>query len=660
MFFGITIVSAATLGWLGWELVAQNRDLEIKRAVELRENAAGLAVGSLQKHLAHVEERLTALANAENEVAPSAGDFARELNGDSVLLILHNDGLDAYPNGRLLYYPVLPRATEAAESLFAESEVLEVQQKDFARAVALLEPIAASSSASIRAAALVRIARNLRHLDHLAEASAVYSQLSELGSASVAGKPAELFARYAMLAVLDEQRDHQRLLRDATALYTDLHNGRWRILRKDYDAYNDRLNEWLGSSAPSAETSATEPVTQATESLWDQWQNGKASTARQAQWFGDQPVLVIAQTSAARTAALVAGPRYIGSWLSELDASSHGVRIALTDAAGHHVSGPTGASTPLQYAVAPWTLSAIPVNNSAPPGDLTLRNRLVMSGLAAIAVLVVGGSYLIGRGVARELAVARLRSDFVAAVSHEFRTPLTALRQLSELLAKGRVPNDEVRQKYYDVLEQESSRMHRLVEGLLKFGRMEAGAMRYQFETINAAELLHSVVDEFGREAERRGCTVELNATDSATAVRADREALGCAVWNLLDNAVKYSPECHTIWVDLARENGNVAISVRDRGVGIRQEDRKRIFQKFERGDVSKTLGVQGAGIGLAVVQQIVGSHGGQIQLESEPGKGSKFTMLLPETSHRRDAEGAETAETKRSSASSAPSASLR
>src|SRR6185295_1339574 len=280
--------------------------------------------------------------------------------------------------------------------------------------------------------------------------------------------------------------------------------------------------------------------------------------------------------------------------------------------------------------VSPWMIYAISNGVAAGDGAITFRSRLVMAGLFTIALLVVGGSYLIGRAVARYLSVDRLESDFVAAVSHEFRTPLTVLRQLSELLAKGRVIDGSVRQQYYEVLEQESTRLQRLVEGLLKFGRMEAGAIHYEFERIDSAELLRSLVEDFGREAGRHGCSVELNVNDAAPPARADREALICVIWNLMDNAMKYSPDCRTVWVDLGRENGRVAIRVRDRGIGIPYEDQKRIFEKFFRGESASTLGVQGTGIGLAVVRQIVARHGGEIRLESEPGAGSVFTVLLP------------------------------
>jgi signal transduction histidine kinase len=225
--------------------------------------------------------------------------------------------------------------------------------------------------------------------------------------------------------------------------------------------------------------------------------------------------------------------------------------------------------------------------------------------------------------------MARQQSDFVSAVSHEFRTPLTALRQLSELFIQGRVPSDEVRQKYYEALDRESGRLERLVEGLLKFGRMEAGAEKHQFAAIDMEDFLRKLVAEFLHHAGRH-CHVELNTNGKGLAVRADSEALGCAVWNLLDNAVKYSQENRAVWMELGRVNGSVAIRVRDQGMGIAPDDQGRIFQKFVRGAAARSLGVPGTGIGLAVAHQIVKRHGGEIQLESEPGQGSTFTVLLP------------------------------
>jgi signal transduction histidine kinase len=138
-------------------------------------------------------------------------------------------------------------------------------------------------------------------------------------------------------------------------------------------------------------------------------------------------------------------------------------------------------------------------------------------------------------------------------------------------------------------------------------------------------------VEEFRVQAERRGCRVEFDANGTVAPTRADREALSCVVWNLLDNAVKYSPDSRTVWLELGRENGYVAIRVRDQGVGIPLEEQARIFQKFVRGKVAGSLGVQGAGIGLAVAREIIATHGGKIKIDSAPGMGSTFTILLPE-----------------------------
>jgi signal transduction histidine kinase len=234
------------------------------------------------------------------------------------------------------------------------------------------------------------------------------------------------------------------------------------------------------------------------------------------------------------------------------------------------------------------------------------------------------------RGVSRELAVARLQSDFVAAVSHEFRTPLTSLKQLAELLSSGRVASDERRARYYEVMERETGRLHRLVEGLLDFGRMEAGALEFSWERVTPSDLVRRVVTEFETELGESGYHVELSADATAPPVRADSEALGRAVWNLLDNAVKYSPDRKTVWVDVSQDDGRLAIAVRDQGVGIPAVEREMVFQKFIRGTSSNGSGIKGTGIGLAMVKHIVEAHGGEVRVESEVGQGSTFTILIP------------------------------
>jgi len=336
---------------------------------------------------------------------------------------------------------------------------------------------------------------------------------------------------------------------------------------------------------------------------------------------------------------LVAGRGYLeDTWLPGVEPiiDRQGVRLALSDSEGHTVVGNLEGATPQQALLTsadtqlPWTVHVIPADPGAASAQLAGRRRLMVLGLALVAVLVVVGSYFVSRAVTRELEVARLQSDFVSAVSHEFRSPLASLRQLSELLADGRVSSEDRRRQYYQALRRESERLHHLVEGLLDFGRMEAGAREYRFETLDPVALVQNVGREFAQEVAERGYALEFGLDGSLPTIRADREALGRALWNLLDNAVKYSPGCKTVWVEATQLDNRLAIRVRDRGLGISADERPHIFKKFVRAASADAAGVKGTGLGLAMVHHIVAAHGGEIRVESQPGVGSTFTIVLP------------------------------
>jgi signal transduction histidine kinase len=640
MFFGITVISASTLGGLSWQLVRQDRDLATKRAEETRDNIAGLAAVELQSHLSEAEERLTALASLPEDVfSTKAAEYFSGIPGDSAFLVIRPDGVDTFPPGRLLYYPYAPTATQAPPEKFAEVDAVEYREKDRKHAIELLRELSTAPEPLVRAEALRRLGGNLQQTLRWQEAIVVYKQLASLGAIPIAplDRPAELIAQGAIIKLLKEHDAKDQLSEEADALWTALHNGRWRITAGVYDEYAKQAREALSPAIPRPPDEEAVLLSDVAQFLWEQ-NREKTVSSRQTFWSADQSRLLIQRGSEERLLALAVGPGMIQSqWLKEAQSAvpDDSIRIALEDDGRAVIGLPDAAPNRQSVRLAsgtglPWTVYAISTSGFADARPFTVRSWLVLSGAGAIALLVLGGSYLIGRAVSRELAVARLQSDFVSAVSHEFRTPLTVLRQLSELLVQERVPDDSTRKQYYVVLEQESSRLHRLVEGLLKFGRMEAGVVRYQFEALDTTALLRTLVDEFSREASRHGCHVELDANGSVPPALADREALGCVIWNLLDNAVKYSPDCRTVWVNLATENGQVAIHVRDQGVGIPPVDQRRIFDKFVRGAVATMLGVQGTGIGLAVARQIVLRHGGEIRVQSEEGKGSTFTVLLP------------------------------
>ena len=203
----------------------------------------------------------------------------------------------------------------------------------------------------------------------------------------------------------------------------------------------------------------------------------------------------------------------------------------------------------------PWTMRVVSADPAALDDVAAGRRNLLLAGFAFMVLVVTAASTFVYRALSRELVVARLQSDFVAAVSHEFRTPLTAMRHLTAMLEDGGAPPDRL-PRYYRALAKETRRLHGMVESLLDFGRMEAGQRTYQMEDISAADLARQVVDEFCEQVSGAAHRVALDAPldeqgDQGRAdgprIWADREALALALRNLLDNAVKYSPQSSTV-----------------------------------------------------------------------------------------------------------------
>ena len=239
-------------------------------------------------------------------------------------------------------------------------------------------------------------------------------------------------------------------------------------------------------------------------------------------------------------------------------------------------------------------------------------------------------TYFIARAIRREADLLRLQSDFVSAVSHEFRSPLTTMRQLSEILSLGRVPSEERRALYYATLVRETTRLQRVVESLLHFGSMEAGARKYHFEECTPATLVREVAAEMQSQLPATAPRILCDDFSGQVRVAIDPDAFSVALRNLIDNAIKYSPGQRAVWVDLHRTGDQLAIAVRDHGLGITDLEKKSIFQKFVRGTAASSGNVKGSGVGLAMVRHIVDAHGGTITVDSRPGVGSTFTIHLP------------------------------
>jgi signal transduction histidine kinase len=250
--------------------------------------------------------------------------------------------------------------------------------------------------------------------------------------------------------------------------------------------------------------------------------------------------------------------------------------------------------------------------------------------IGLIDLILGAGLYLVYSNVRRELHLSRLKSDFVANVSHELKTPLALIRLFAETLEMGRVAGEEKAQQYYRVINKESQRLTQLINNILDFSRIEAGRKEYRLEPADVARIVSEVVESYRFSIEQQGFTLEVNIEPDLPAVEADKEALGQALLNLMNNAIKYGGDEKHLRLDVRRVGDEVLILVTDRGIGVAKAEQKKIFEKFYRAEDSLVHATKGSGLGLPLVQHIMEAHGGSVEVESAPRKGSTFTLRLP------------------------------
>jgi two-component system sensor histidine kinase GlrK len=299
------------------------------------------------------------------------------------------------------------------------------------------------------------------------------------------------------------------------------------------------------------------------------------------------------------------------------------------------------------------------------------RFAVVMSGAAIL--LVIATSFLITRGITRpltalmgktkeissgvfkgnlrissppeisELSIAfnsmceklsvvdRLKSDFFSSMSHELRTPLTSIKEGTSLLLEGVAGTITDKQKrLLNILAEESNRLIGLVSSLLDLSKMEAGMTPYSFEPTRLVPLIKKVVEEIGPIAEARKIGVETELDPGLPLLRLDGERMLQALRNIIGNAMKFTPNGGRVSISAQLIDHGVKVSVADTGPGIPAKDLGMIFEKFQQAPLPGSYPTTGTGLGLAIVKHIITSHGGKIWVESEPGKGSLFTFVLP------------------------------
>ena len=263
--------------------------------------------------------------------------------------------------------------------------------------------------------------------------------------------------------------------------------------------------------------------------------------------------------------------------------------------------------------------------------QLTRKERLLYLLLftGIILIMLIGIIFMV-RAVIHESEVSRMKSEFVSNVSHELKTPLALIRMFGETLDAGIVTDEKKRREFYSIIRKESERLSHLINNVLDFSRMDTGAKEYYFEESDLVIVVKSSLEAYKFHVRENGFEIESELPDEAVMIEMDKDAISQALLNLLSNAVKYSDERKYIKVEVVRNSSTALISVVDHGVGIAKEELKKIFEKFYRVPAPRGEEKRGSGLGLTLVKHIVEAHGGTIEVESEVGEGSKFTLRIP------------------------------
>jgi len=258
--------------------------------------------------------------------------------------------------------------------------------------------------------------------------------------------------------------------------------------------------------------------------------------------------------------------------------------------------------------------------------ERTLRVQATpCEGAAADAALV-----LVVQDVTDIRRLERVRREFVANVSHELKTPLTSIKGLVETLLNGALEDAANNRRFVGLIDEDATRLTRLIDDLLELSQIESKAAPLALQPVDVPRLLQGVVARLQRQVQEHNVTLELSLSSDLPPVKGDPDRLRQVFLNLLDNALKFNKPGGRVTVTATQRPAGLAISIEDTGVGIPHQDLPRIFERFYRVDKARSSELGGTGLGLAIVKHLVELHAGTIDVRSQPGRGSRFTVTLP------------------------------
>ena len=670
---------------------------EGQRLVETIDGRARSLIGEAEKRVLQAAKKV----RGDADPVQAAGDLKEPLADIPIVsevFFVDDEGRVVFLTARPLFllpgekprFKEVPRSLENDER-WKRAEAAEFRLNDLSLAASLYQGLAAKTAdPALDAFLLNRLARCYAKSGKLEKALDTYRQQLRIGVPGLAsdGIPLETVALY-QIGSIYLQRGHRA---EAAGAFLDLYQGlvdsKWALSRTQYESFRKLTEDRFRGVAGKMESPLRAEWDGRLQALKKIEEERLARTGILEKIRGrmiprmrldvreldpasgkflrlaeptDSGLLLASflPLDAKATLGLLLDPQALAHGLSTPDLGNQGpgegLSVVIVDESGRTVAGPglvspeeseKGEDAQLLFTGAftdsfpPWAINVYRSGVGAVERQFRLRRNIYILSLVVVIAALSFGGFLAIRSTAKELKLARLKSDFTATVSHEFRTPLTSIRYMAELLERGRVRDEARKQQYYETITGESERLSRLVENLLDFSKIEAGMKEYRMEETDIAVLSADVAGRFRRQAALKDFTLETEIADGLPVISADKDSLSRAVFNLLDNAVKYSGANPRIVLRAWSGEDAVCFQVEDHGIGIGKSEQKKVFEKFYRSKSALESDVKGSGIGLPLVEHVVRAHGGKVSLESEPGKGTRVTIRLPVGPHAEKKEG--------------------
>jgi signal transduction histidine kinase/tetratricopeptide (TPR) repeat protein len=573
--------------------------------------------------------------------------------------------------------PGSPPAQNFQEGL-KRAESFEFKDRNYNRAISVYKNLADRSGDNhFKAQMLANISRCLMKAEDYNGALQNYQRIREDYPMSIgsSGLPLALISRLQMIDCLRNLGEYQSAVQNSLDLYRDILYMRWPLEEAPFKTYaalvEESLNESLTKNQKTSllddDKEAFDQLTKLHQEKLEQWMvfntikrdiipeiRGRQdpspyrpSALRYHKTLSGRIFLISAvqipdltQTHPAGMLGIKWSDRYlIKNTLPDSIESmqlSDTTHVVISDLGGNVLLGEKNLSSEPATTIEffennfpPWRIEFFRSRGEA-SGTLDLKRNFYFWTILTLVVVLISGAVLISRTIAQEMAVLRLKSDFVSSVSHEFRSPLTSIKALAERLQDGKVKDSGRMKQYFSVITKDADRLTHLVRNILDFSKIEEGKKEYEFEETDMALLVRQKIEDFQREEIAKGMKILTRIAEDIPHLDVDEEAMMQALNNLLDNAVKFSADRKEIEVGLKKDNTNVIIEVKDKGIGIPSNERDKIFEKFYQGRDAAKQSSKGTGLGLTLVKHTVEAHGGRVDVKSRVNEGSTFSIILP------------------------------